>query len=89
MTDTGTNEWLPEFEGGTATASELSRPHMAQADAAGNIYIADKEAHAIRKVTPAGVITTYAGTGTAGVVETGSPAAFHVEKPPFSTLTCG
>jgi sugar lactone lactonase YvrE len=62
-TDTETNEWLPAFEGATATTAELSRPHMAMADAAGNIYIADKEAHAVRKVTPAGVITTYAGTG--------------------------
>jgi hypothetical protein len=62
-TDTGTNEWLAGMEGGAATSAELSRPHMAQADAAGNIYIADKEAHAIRKVTPAGVITTFAGTG--------------------------
>jgi hypothetical protein len=62
-TDTGVNEWLSGMEGGAATSAELSRPHMAQADAAGNIYIADKEAHAIRKVTPAGVITTFAGTG--------------------------
>lgn len=64
-TDTKTNEWSSAFEGGPATAAELSRPHMAAADAAGNIYIADKEAHAIRKVTPSGTITTYAGTGVA------------------------
>ncbi len=61
--DSPTSEWMPAFEGGDATAAELSRPHMAAADAAGNIYIADKEAHAIRKVTPGGVITTVAGTG--------------------------
>jgi hypothetical protein len=65
-TDTGTNEWSSAFEGGAATAAELSRPHMAMADGAGNVYIADKEAHAIRKVTPAGTISTYAGTGVAG-----------------------
>jgi sugar lactone lactonase YvrE len=68
-TDSGTNEWLPAFEGAAASDAELSRPHMAMADDAGNIYIADKEAHAIRKVTPAGTITTYAGTGTAGAVD--------------------
>lgn len=74
-TDTGTNEWLAGFEAGVATTAELSRPHMAQADAAGNIYIADKEAHAIRKVTPAGTITTYAGTGAAGAADdTAGPA---------------
>jgi hypothetical protein len=64
-----TNEWMPAFEGGPAASAELSRPHMAMADAAGNVYIADKEAHAIRKVTPAGTITTYAGTGAMGAAD--------------------
>ena len=67
--NSGTNEWLTTFEGGPALTAELSRPHMAAADAAGNVYIADKEAHAIRKVTPAGIITTVAGTGTATTVD--------------------
>jgi serine/threonine-protein kinase len=68
-TDTQTNEWSVSFEGQSALGAELSRPHMAAADSAGNIYIADKEAHAIRKVTPAGVITTVAGTGIAGAAD--------------------
>ncbi|MCX5745299.1 MAG: hypothetical protein NT062_22715 [Proteobacteria bacterium] len=62
-TDSRVNEWLPGFEGGDATAAELSRPHFAMADGAGNVFIADKEAHAIRKVAVDGKITTYAGTG--------------------------
>lgn len=68
-TDTGVNEWMTAFEGQPATDAELSRPHMAAADSAGNIYIADKEAHAIRKVSPTGVITTAAGTGIAGAAD--------------------
>src|SRR6266481_5130621 len=48
------NKWLPEFEGGPATNALLSRPHITMADRAGNLYIADKEAFAIRKVTPDG-----------------------------------
>jgi len=68
-TDTGVNEWMTGFEGQPALSAELSRPHMAAADSAGNIYIADKEAHAIRKVTPAGTITTVAGTGVAGAAD--------------------
>jgi sugar lactone lactonase YvrE len=60
------NGWLPEFEGGLATAAELSRPHMAMSDADGNIYIADKDAHAIRKVTSDGRIHTVAGTNLPG-----------------------
>jgi sugar lactone lactonase YvrE len=62
----GVNKWLPEFEGGPATNALLSRPHMAQADAAGNIYIADKDGHAIRKVLTNGVIITVAGVNSPG-----------------------
>ncbi|PKN54824.1 MAG: hypothetical protein CVU56_24450 [Deltaproteobacteria bacterium HGW-Deltaproteobacteria-14] len=62
----GVNDWLPAFEGGPATAAELSRPHVAMADVAGVIYIADKNAHAIRRVATDGTITTAAGTGEAG-----------------------
>ena len=60
------NEWLASYEGGPATACELSRPHMAMADAANRIFIADKEAHAVRRVDPDGTIHTVAGTGVAG-----------------------
>jgi hypothetical protein len=65
LTDNG-NEWQPAFEGGPGTAAELSRPHITLSDGAGNLYIADKEAHGIRKITPDGVITTVAGTNVAG-----------------------
>ena len=60
------NEWRPEFEGAPATTAELSRPHITLADAAGNLYIADKEAHGVRKVSLNGVISTVAGTNIAG-----------------------
>jgi len=60
------NEWLPIFEAGPATQAELSRPHMAMGDSLGRIYIADKEAHAIRRVDPDGRIHTVAGTGEIG-----------------------
>jgi DNA-binding beta-propeller fold protein YncE len=62
----GVNGWKPEYEGGSAPAAELSRPHFAMADSAGNIFIADKDAHAIRKISPDGIITTVAGTNVAG-----------------------
>jgi sugar lactone lactonase YvrE len=68
------NNWQPAFEGGPATNAALSHPHIAMADRAGNIYIADKEAHAIRKVTPDGNIFTVAGTGVAGRGDPYSPA---------------
>lgn len=60
------NEWKPSFEGGPAVSAELSRPHIALADEEGNIYIADKEAHAVRRVTTDGIIHTFAGTNQPG-----------------------
>jgi hypothetical protein len=65
-TTDGFNAWDPKFEGGPATAAELSRPHIAMADDAGNIYVADKDGQAIRKLTPEGTIVTVAGTNVAG-----------------------
>ena len=60
------NNWRPEYEGGPATAAVLSGPHMAMADRAGFIYIADKDAHAIRKILHDGTIVTVAGTSAPG-----------------------
>ena len=60
-----TNGWDPSFEGGSATEADLSRPHMAMADLAGNIYVVDKNAHAVRKLV-GGEIYTVAGTGSPG-----------------------
>ncbi len=60
------NMWLDEFEGGKAVDAVLSGPHMAMADSMGNVYIADKNAHAIRKVDTAGIITTVAGVNKSG-----------------------
>lgn len=68
------NEWMSSYEGGPATEAELSSPHIAMADLAGNIYIADKEAHAIRKVTPDGTISTLAGTSSPGNAVEPGPA---------------
>ena len=64
--DKGVSGWQPSFEGADANTVELSRPHMAQADSAGNIYVADKDAHAVRMISTAGSITTVAGTGESG-----------------------
>ncbi len=49
---------------GPATAAQINQPASLIEDAAGNVYIGSSGA--IRKVTPAGTITTIAGTGTQG-----------------------
>ncbi len=65
-TGSGVNKWQAGFENGPATNALLSRPHIALGDDAGNIYIADKDAHGIRKVRTDGTIVTVAGTSVAG-----------------------
>lgn len=59
------NEWNGA-EGRPATEAELSEPHSAMADLAGNVYVADKNAHAIRKIDVNGILTTVAGTNVSG-----------------------
>jgi len=55
----------PSFagDGGPATSASLSSPTGVALDAAGNLYIADKDNHRVRKVDPAGIIATVAGDG--------------------------
>jgi streptogramin lyase len=54
-------------DGGAATAAQLAYPVSLSFDPAGNMYIADTGNHRIRKVAAGtGIITTLAGTGTAG-----------------------
>jgi YVTN family beta-propeller protein len=51
---------------GAATSAALNGPYSSVYDAAGNLYISDFLMHRVRKVTPAGVISTYLGTGICG-----------------------
>jgi TonB family protein len=60
--------------GGPATAAHLNAPLDIAVDTAGNLFIADTQNSRIRKVTPAGVITTVAGNGTQGFSGDGGPA---------------
>lgn len=63
---TAINFWTPASEGAVARTVGLSNPHMAAADAYGNIYIADKAGQAVLKITTNGLIHTYAGTHAGG-----------------------
>jgi sugar lactone lactonase YvrE len=54
---------------GTGTAAQFCAPHgIAAVD--GDLYVADEVGHVIRKITPAGEVTTFAGTaGTCGAAD--------------------
>jgi len=54
-------------DGGPATAARLNEPYGIVLDHAGNIYLADRHNHAVRRVDAASrMITTFAGTGASG-----------------------
>jgi len=65
------------YKDGVGTAAMFNNPVGIEADAAGNLYVADCGNNMIRKVTPAGVVTTLAGNGTVGKTDgTGAGASF-------------
>ena len=62
-------------DGGPATNASIASPSGLAVDAAGNLYVSDLVNNRIRKVSPAGMITTIAGNGAAGFAGDGGPAA--------------
>jgi sugar lactone lactonase YvrE len=72
-------------DGGPATAASLNMPHEIRFDAAGNMYIAERDNHVVRKVDmKKGVISTLAGTGAPGFAGDGGPAAAAQLRQPHS-----
>ena len=63
----------------TGSAARFSSPSGVAVDSVGNVYVADRDNHTIRKVTPVGVVTTLAGiAGSSGSTDgTGSAARFN------------
>jgi len=72
-------------DGGQVTAAELSSPTNVSFDAIGNMYITDQSNRRIRKVTSAGVISTFAGNGTVGYSGDGGQATAAELNAPYST----
>jgi hypothetical protein len=71
---TGTGVAGYSGDAGPATVATLNLPDGVAVDGAGDLFIADSTNNRIRKVSPTGVITTIAGTGTAGYSGDGGAA---------------
>jgi DNA-binding beta-propeller fold protein YncE len=63
-------------DGGAAAGARLNEPYGIAVDNAGNVFVADRHNHCVRRIDSAsGVITTLAGNGSAGYSGDGSAAA--------------
>jgi streptogramin lyase len=67
---------------GTGSAARFNLPNGAAVDSAGNVYVADTFNHTIRKITPSGDVSTFAGlAGSYGSENgTGSAARFYFPR---------
>jgi uncharacterized protein (TIGR03437 family) len=74
-------------DGGPATAAQLNGPEGITLDSAGNLYIADTGNNSVRMISPAGTITTVAGTGDPGYAGDGGTALSSQLNGPESVTT--
>lgn len=73
-------------ENGTLTTATFTQPYGVAFDSSGNLYVADRGAHTIRKITPQGVVSTFAGiAGTSG--SDNGPAATATFNGPEAVAT--
>src|SRR5215212_7172193 len=61
-------------DGGPATAAQFGAIQGIATDRWGNLYVADTDRHRVRKINAAGIVSTLAGSGTAGFTGDGGPA---------------
>jgi len=69
------------FVDGAGSAAKFDVPVGVAVDANGNVFVVDRNNHSIRKISPAGMVSTLAGNGTYGFSDgIGSAAKFYFPK---------
>jgi sugar lactone lactonase YvrE len=79
---------VPGSADGSGGAAQFYGPRGVAVDSTGNVYVADSANATVRKITPAGVVTTVAGTarnfgtadGTGSAARFGNPAGIGVDS---------
>jgi DNA-binding beta-propeller fold protein YncE len=63
-------------DGGPAISARFNEPYGIVVDKSGNVYVADRHNHCVRRIdAPAGIVTTFAGNGSSGFSGDDGPAA--------------
>jgi sugar lactone lactonase YvrE len=78
----GSGEFADSGDGGPAIAAGIRSPGGLALSPKGELYIAEAGTSRIRKIDPAGIITTVAGTGEPGFSGDGGPANQAMIKSP-------
>ncbi len=68
------------------SAARFNHPYGLELDADGNVYVADAMNHRIRKITPTGGVSTYAGSGVAGMLDSVTPQTAKFDSPKALTM---
>lgn len=74
-----------EGDGGPAVDASLNMPHEIVFDRDGHLYVAERDSHVVRRIDARSrLISTFAGTGTAGFSGDGGPASRAALRSPHS-----
>ena len=76
-------------DGGPAAQAQLMTPMGIAVDGAGNVYVADRDTSVVRRIGTDGILSTFAGTGTAGFSGEGGPANLAQLNSPFGVAVDG
>ncbi|MFY8000448.1 MAG: hypothetical protein ACOVSW_17770, partial [Candidatus Kapaibacteriota bacterium] len=71
---------VPGFADGPGASAQFNFPFGAAFDGSGNLYIGDRNNSRIRRITPLGVVSTFAGSGTQGFLN-GAVASAQFNNP--------
>jgi len=69
------------FSNGLGTTARFNTPGQGVVDEDGNLFVPDKGNHCIRKITPEGVVSVYAGVGQTSGYKDGDPSTSLFNQP--------